>query len=160
MIVYCNCGFSEDLRPQNTYCVHLVAGLLHYFQDLEFGSAVEEIAHYCVCGHNSYLKSYGLGTAYSTKTRSISNVFQLEYEPIKSLEGEQLLTFFKERMLRETETFKQKRIRNFDFDKYMESLNNYFNKATRMMLQGRIPGEGEVLNDYIRFAMAKKLRNL
>jgi hypothetical protein len=160
MTVYCNCGFSKDLQHKNHQCVRFLNGMLFHFQNLNFGDGVKEIAHYIVSGDSVFLVSYGAGIGYGRRTKNIGSIFFMDYETIQSLEGEALLKYVSQQLIEETKKFTEKKIKNFDLEGYLKSLEEYFAEAMQLMREGKNPGEGKVLNEDIQMAMAKKWSKL
>lgn len=160
MIVYCNCGLSPEFGIRNQYVVDYLDGLIYHFQDLNFGQGVEEVAYYMACGDEEYLRYIGKGISYSRKSRSLGSIFFLDYNIARGLEIEKLLLYVSRQMIEESARFGEKKVKDFDLGKYIESLEDYFEEAMQLMRDGKKPGEGKVLNSDIQLAMAKKWSKL
>jgi len=146
------------MSDKDAYVWKFLDGIIYHFQNLSFGDGVKEIVYGFKSGDSIYLFSYGTGTTYGKK--SISCGFAMDYETIQSLEGEALLAYVAQQVVEETKKFADKKIKNFDLEGYIKSLEEYFAEALQLMQEGKNPGEGKELNEEIQLAMAKKWSKL
>ncbi len=160
MTVYCNPNFSQKLWDKTVYITKYMSGMIYHFQDRNFGEGVKEIVYHPMSGDSVFWVSFGVGTSYSKKSKSIGVLFAIDYETVQLLEGEALLSFVSDRMIEETNKFVDKKIKDFDFAGYIKSLGEYFAEAMLLVRAGRNPSEGKVLNPDIQLAMAKKWSRL
>ena len=159
MTVYCNCGLSPDYGIRNKYVVDYMSGLIYYYQNLSFGEGVKEVVYYLASGDEEYLRFIGTGTTYGRRNKSISCIFFVDYEARK-LEVEELLRYMSKQLIKESEKFTEKKIKNFDLEGYIKSLEEYFAEAIQLLREGKNPGEGKELNEDIQLEMAKKWSKL
>lgn len=160
MTVYCNPNFSQQMWDKTVYATKYMSGMIYHFQDKNFGGAVEEIVYHPMSGDSVFWVSFGVGTTYSRRNKSIGSLFAMDYEIIQSLEGEALLKFVSRQVIEETKKFTEKKIKDFNLEGYIKSLEEYFVVAMQLMKEGKNPGEGKVLNKDIQLAMAKKWSKL
>lgn len=160
MIVSCTPHFSRDLWDKTVYVAKYMSGSLYHFQNLQFGEGVTEVAYHAVGGDSVFLFSFGEGTTYGRKNKSIGNLFKMDYETIQSLEKEALLKYVSQQVIEETKKFVEKKIKDFDLEGYIKSLEEYFAEALQLMQEGKNPGEGKELNEDIKLVIAKKWSKL
>jgi hypothetical protein len=142
------------------YVAEYMSGIIYHFQDLHFGEGVEQVVYHIVGGDSVFLFSFGEGTTYGKKNKNIGNLFKVHYETIQSLEGEVLLKYVSQQVIEETNKFTEKKIKRFDFQSYIKSLEEYFALALQVMRKGKNPAEGKVLNEDIQLAITKKWSRL
>ena len=160
MVVYCNCSFSNDLWDKNVYCAKFMDGMIYHFQNISFGEGAKEVTYCIVSGNSVFLLSFGAGITYGRKNKGIGSLFVIDYETLQSLEGETLLTYLSRQLIEETKKFENKKIKNFNLEAYIKSLEEYFAEAMQLMQVGKSPSEGKVLNENIELAIAKKWSKL
>lgn len=137
-----------------------MSGMIYHFQDKEFGESIREVAYHAVSGDSVYLLSFGEGATYGRRNKSLGTLFKMDYETIQSLEGEALLRYVSQQVIEETKKFAEKKIKNFDLEGYIRSLEEYFTEAFQLMREGKNPCKGKVMNDEIMLAVAKKWSKL
>ncbi|MBK9382673.1 MAG: hypothetical protein IPN39_15285 [Chitinophagaceae bacterium] len=160
MTVYCNPNFSQSMWDKTVYVAKYMSGMIYHFQNKYFGEAVKEIVYHPMSGDSVFWASFGIGTTYGRKSKSIGSLFAIDYETIQSLEGEALLTYVAQQVVEETKKFADKKIKNFDLEGYIKNLEEYFSEALELMREGKNPGEGKELNEDIQLEMAKKWSKL
>lgn len=160
MTVYCNPMFSPDMWKKNVYAAKFMSGMIYHFQNLSFGDGLREVVYIAKSGDSVYLVSFGPGTSFSRRYKSIGCGFVMDYEHVQSLEGELLLLYIAQQVIKETKKFAEKKIKNFNLEEFIKSLEEYFAEAVQLMREGRNPGEGKELNEDIKLAMAKKWSKL
>ena len=160
MTVYCNPNFSQSMWDKTVYVAKYMSGMIYYFQNKNFGEAVKEIVYHPMSGDSVFWVSFGVGITYGRKSKSIGSLFAMDYETIQSLEGEALLTYVAQQVIEKTKRFADKKIKSFDLEGYIKSLEEYFAEALQLMREGKNPGEGKELNEEIQLEMAKKWSKL
>lgn len=160
MIVYCNFSITNQPSTKELTLFEFVSGMGYHFQNLNFGDGVKEISYLIVGNDPSHLSFYGPGIVFGRKNRTVSSLFVVGYEMVLSLEGEKLFKFIHTQLINESFRFGDKKIKNFDLESYVKSLDKYLSEATQLMLEGKLPAEGKVLNEDIQTAIAKKFSKL
>jgi hypothetical protein len=122
MTVYCNAGFSNDIKEKNYFVAKFLGGMIYHFQNLSFGESVKEIVHFVACGPSDFLVSFGLGMSYGRRNRSLGSLFTISHEAVKELEGKALLSYISDALLLESSKLTEIKPKKFDLDQYKESL--------------------------------------
>ncbi|HEX4875089.1 MAG TPA: hypothetical protein VFV31_00360 [Chitinophagaceae bacterium] len=160
MTVYCNSGFSEDIKEKNFYIAKFLGGMIYHFQNLEFGDSVKEIVHYMACGPESFLFSHGIGMSYGRRNRGLSSLFTISYEKVKDLSEKPLLDYVSSELLIETDKLGQIKPKKFDLTAYKNSLTDYLADSINIVTSGGDPSSNKILNKDIQEAMWKKFSRL
>jgi hypothetical protein len=160
MIVDCIPHMPKAVWDKTVYIGEFMSGMVYHFQDKEFGESIKEVAYNVVSGDSVFLVSFGEGITYGRRNKSLGSLFETNYETIQSLEGEALLKHVGEQLIAETKKFAEKKIKDFDLEGYIKSLEEYFNEAMQSMREGKRPDEGKVANEEIQIARAKKWSRL
>src|ERR1700741_4134311 len=129
MTVYCNSGFSQDIWNKALYTSEFMSGMIYHFQNINFGKGVKEVVYIAICGDSVFLLSYGPGTTYGRKNKSIGALFFMDYETVQSLEGEALLRYIGQQLIENTKKFAEKKIKDFDLEGFIKSLREYLEEA-------------------------------
>ena len=134
--------------------------MIYFFQNKTFGDTVKEIAYYGDGTDFRYLRKNEIRPTYGRKNKSIGCYFIFNMETIQFLEGKELLYFVSEQVIKETNRFVEKKIRNFDLEGYIKNLKQYFREAQDLINEGKDPSEGKLLNEDIKAAMLVKFSRL
>lgn len=160
MIVYCNIALAQESWEKNKIAADYLSGLIYHFQELDFGTNINQIAYMAVGGDANFRISYEEGIKYRKKNKTIESVFFMDYTTLTALEQLPLVKYIGEQLISESVKFKNLNIHDFYLDKYIASLESYLLEAKELIQQGISPSAGKKLNDDIQEAMTKKYLRL
>jgi hypothetical protein len=162
MTVYGSCDFNYSMDT-TFYVAKFMGGMIYNFQDLDFGDGVKEIVYHGVTSDTpflNFLEDRDFKAKYGRRNKGISTYFVMDHKITQELEGEGLLSFVAEKLILETTTFAEKKIKDFNLEGYIKNLRQHLNEALHLMSEGKDPSEGKVLNKEIELAMQKKWAKL
>ncbi|MBK8142205.1 MAG: hypothetical protein IPK57_15360 [Chitinophagaceae bacterium] len=126
MTVYCNPNFSQSMWDKTVYVAKYMSGMIYHFQNKYFGEAVKEIVYHPMSGDSVFWASFGIGTTYGRKSKSIGSLFAIDYETIQSLEGEALLTYVAQQVVEATKSLQTRRLRILTWRIYQKLRRIFF----------------------------------
>jgi hypothetical protein len=111
-------------------------------------------------GDEDSLQHYGIGSKYSKKIKSYGSLFVIEYKLMIQLSDRDLLGYFKQELIKEAIEISEAQIKDFDLDTFIQQLEMYFDEAIPMVMSGKYPSEGKVLNKDIEEIMLTRFKGL
>ena len=160
MIVRCVANFPDELEFYRTTANKLYSGLIYFFQNKDFGIGLKEIAFRMLTGDEDSLQHYCIGSKYSKKIKSYGSLFVIEYKLMIQLSDRDLLGYFKQELIKEAIEISEAQIKDFDLDTFIQQLEMYFDEAIPMVMSGKYPSEGKVLNKDIEEIMLTRFKGL